>query len=326
MTRGARGRAVAPLAAALAAVAPLAPLVAQSPPADAHGRHVAAARAAPGDDWSGQPAAERDFLAAARAGTARYRELPAAIADGYRRLGGELPSMGEHWLHNGRALADTLAPGAPPILVYVRVAGRPVLAGVAYTRFVAPGAPYPPFPSGQPHAWHDHNGSVDTEVLPLGHAASPRPTRAAKRIAVMHAWVGVPNPAGVWAANNWALAYVRAGLPPDAGPGAADARALALASGGGAYYLRAITSAGGLGAAEEAQVRAIVAGRAGESAALAALLAAAVRAGRRPAGRAPEVDALAALWSGLWESVEGAVRPEVRARLRAVRAALDGEG
>jgi len=86
------------------------------------------------------------FLAAARAGTARYRDLAAAIADGYRRIGGDLPSMGEHWVNTGLVVRDTLAPEAPPVLIYARVQGAAVLAGAAYIRILARDDPYPLLP------------------------------------------------------------------------------------------------------------------------------------------------------------------------------------
>ena len=212
----------------------------------AHATHAAPSARAPGPTVADEEA----FLRAARAGTDRYHDIVNARADGYRRVGGELPSLGEHWVHNGRALADTLDPAAPPILVYATLGGRSTLAGVAYVRFIAPGDAYPPFPSSVTHAWHDHNGGVDDEVLPLGHvgAASPAPEPSSPtrlRIAVMHAWIGIDNPAGVWTSENWGLAYARVGLAPTSGPGGADARALSLLD-AAPYYLRAIASVGQL--------------------------------------------------------------------------------
>jgi len=314
-----------PLTAVLLALPPLlaagpsSPLGAQS--SALHGAHATAA--APSTAASSLAPEEAAFLDAARAATERYRELPTAIADGYRRVGGELPSMGEHWLHNGRALADTLDPAAPPILIYYRVAGRPQLAGAAYTHFLAPDAPYPSFPSGDAHAWHDHNGSVAEEVLPLGHvAAGARPTRAGSRIGVMHAWLWLANPAGPFAPNNWALPYARLGLAPPAGDSgaaaAAAARALSLANGGDAYYVHAIVAAAAPNDSETARVGAILAGYGGFATELAARLAA-----RPPReSRAPEVAALAALWEPLWSQIAAVLRPETSARLDPLRAAL----
>jgi hypothetical protein len=265
--------------------------------------------------------AEAAFIDAARAATVRYRDIDVARADGYRRVGGELPSLGEHWVHSGRAIADTLDPAAPPILVYAYIDGRPVLAGVAYTRFLKPGDAYPEFPRSAAHPWHDHNGGVDDEVLPLGHLATSAPaaTGTRLRIAVMHAWIGIENPAGLWTSDNWGLPYARLGLSPTGG--GADARALSLAADGEDYYLRAIVSTAGLDAAERERVRALLSDHAARVMAVARAAAnpgdASVRALRRT-----DVDALASLWSSMWNAIDGAIRPEAAARLRPLRDAL----
>lgn len=267
--------------------------------------------------------AEAAFIGAARAATARYRDIASARADGYRRLGGELPSLGEHWVHNGRALADVLDPGAPPILVYVHIDSRPTLAGVAYTRFLTPGEAYPDFPRGVAHPWHDHNGGVDDEVLPLGHLNSGPATLTGTRlrIAVMHAWIWIGNPAGLWTSDNWGLPYARLGLSPDAGRGGADARALSLTSGGEAYYLRAIFSAGGLGADEQDRVRRLLSSYSARATMIAGGLAGGSESSEQ-AVSGSDIDALDSLWTSMWEEVASSVRPEVAARLLPLRAAL----
>jgi hypothetical protein len=45
----------------------------------------------------------------------------------------------------------------------------------------------------------------------------------------MHAWIGLTNPAGMFATDNWALPFARVGIPapPNASPRAARAVALA---------------------------------------------------------------------------------------------------
>src|SRR6476619_3792405 len=73
------------------------------------------------------------FAAAVRTATERYRDRSAASADGYRRIGPDFPSMGEHWLNVSLAVRAEVDPLHPPILAYVSVAGKTVLAGVAYT-------------------------------------------------------------------------------------------------------------------------------------------------------------------------------------------------
>ena len=259
-------------------------------------------------------AAEAEFLAAARTGTVRYRDLAQARLDGYRPLGGDLPSLGEHWVSNRRALADSLDPAAPSILVYVRVRGEPVLAGVAYTKFLAPGAPLPEFPRSQPRAWHEHNGGVEDEVLPLAHhgAQPAAPPGVRLRIAVMHAWIGVPNPAGIWESENWGLPYARLGLAPETASGGIDARVLSLATGAD-YYLRAVVSVGELDPEEARRAERILSDYASRAGTLARMSS---------AGRVAAADAL---WASFWDDIAVTVRPEASAKLMLLRGALGGD-
>ena len=187
---------------------------------------------------TGAPDAASAFLASAREGTVRYQSLDSAIIDGYRKVGGDLPSMGEHWVHPARVMSGVVDAHRPSVLIYTRIAGQPKLAGAAYTAILRPGEPYPDSPAGA-DAWHEHNGGVEEGTLPLGHTAHA-PSREPTRLAVMHAWIWVANPRGVWVADNWAMPFVRAGLRPDSAAWA-SAHALALAADGAtAYYERAI--------------------------------------------------------------------------------------
>ena len=82
-------------------------------------------------------------------------------------------------------------------------------------------------PSAQ---WHDHVGTIDEESLLLDHThLGGDMDRGEERLAVMHAWVWLPNPAGMFATDNWALPFTRVGVPapPNASPRAARAVALA---------------------------------------------------------------------------------------------------
>lgn len=189
------------------------------------------------------------FLVAARAATKRYRDQALAVADGYRRVGPDLPSMGEHWVNIGRVVANELAPDRPAVLMYVPVGEGAVLAGVAYTAVLGPAAPYPSFPPGTAALWHEHNGSVDEEALPLLHVRHSAPSAGdgvPVRLAILHVWLWEQNPAGLWTADNWALPFMRAGLRRPATPDAA-ARALALATGSAEYYLGVMTAVARLG-------------------------------------------------------------------------------
>jgi hypothetical protein len=267
-----------------------------------------------------QATPQRDFLAAARAGTARYRDRDAAIADGYRRIGPDFPSMGEHWVNTALLVAGVQDPARPPVLEYVTVDGRPTLAGVAYAALVTDGTMPAALPL-PPDAWHTHEGRVDEESFILGHAGvhdhaahAPPP---GPRVAIAHAWIWVDNPAGRYATDNWALPGLRLGIAAD-GPISADAgRALSLAvESGRGYFVTLLRVAGRADSAESARLGDLFA-RAG------------VEVARRLSpGRvnrtltARELDELATLWRRTWAALLDAARPAVRRRLEAVSSVL----
>lgn len=200
-----------------------------------------------------------DFLRRAKAASERYLRIEAAIADGYRRVGMDFPTLGEHWAHIATAATGGLDPGRPPVLIYVRTAGGPVLAGLAFTALLQPGEPYPEWPAGS-HVWHEHNGSIEEESAPLSHALMV-PSRGRVRVAVMHAWVWVENPDGVWMSDNPALPFRRLGFAaPSASPDLMRAaHAVALLTDGARFYSGAIARAGALNETGRMRVEAILA-------------------------------------------------------------------
>jgi hypothetical protein len=244
-----------------------------------------------------------DFVAAARTGTAAYRDVEVARAAGYRPVGPDFPGMGQHWVHPALILRDTLDPAAPPILEYAEIAGRQTLVGVAYAKLVRDGTP----PLGLPvpsAAWHFHQGTVEEESFLRSHAGVghvvPGP-----RIAVLHAWIWLENPDGLLATDNWALPYARLGYRMPAGASQEAARAVALAAGdgGGRHYVEALLRALGRPNAGEEQVLALLVER--HQAAARALLPG-------------DAKTLALCWTELLEDVRAAVRPEVWDRLLAL--------
>lgn len=278
---------------------------------------MAAQRAAPGAAMT--PAR---FVAQAREGTRRYRSQEAAIADGFKRVGVEFPAMGEHWVSLQRVMEDSLVPTRPAVLIYVNVDGAPRLAGVAYTALLHGGEQPPAFPSAD--AWHEHNGLVEEESLPLGHHATPAPAApagedAAPRFSILHAWVWTPNPDGVFVTDNRSLPLVRLGVAPPAAGRAADSRdavnALALATDVEAYHLLMLRTSLGLSAPEEAAAARVLADHGGR----AAREVGAVRRARRLT--APDSARLAALWGALWVDLERAL-PGRASELRALRRQL----
>jgi hypothetical protein len=243
------------------------------------------------------------FVAAARAGTVRYRDRSIAIADGYRQVGPDLPAMGEHWLNIALILADSVDPARPPVLIYVPSPNGPVLAGAAYTRLLTPTDSYPAFPRGL-HAWHDHSGFIDDEALPTHHTgghAMPNGTR----LGILHLWMWQRNAAGDWIADNWALPFVRAGSDVPAGADAA-ARALVLATDSGQYFIDVLSTVGQLDARDAGQLRSV-------------LRAAAMEARQASRPNRLDVERLSAIWESLWPRIEKCLTPAARVRVADVQ-------
>lgn len=249
------------------------------------------------------------FLDAARAGTRRYHVLDSAIADGYRRIGDDLPSMGEHWVHPGLVMVGRFEAERPSILIYARGEAGPLLAGVAWTRLLADGEEYPDFPAG-PGAWHEHNGTVDDETLPLSHAMRT-PASAGTRVAILHAWVWIANPRGTWNADNWMLPFVRAGLAADSSRARA-ARALSLTAPGAVeHYARVIATGTGGDHAARARAR--------EALQRAADEVTVVKRDIRDSIDDGAAVRLEAIWDGLWRTLGADGDAPRAARLHALR-------
>ena len=174
------------------------------------------------------------LLDVARKASDAFSDRNAAIAAGYRRIGMDFPSMGEHWV-NARVLFDGVFDAArPAILTYTVANGRPVLLGVVYAIPLAPGQD-PPAAFGPGAMWHEHNGSLEEESLLPEHHSMPA-AASGTRVAVLHAWVRAENPDGVFAAENWTLPFIRQGLAVPAAFPSGAARALSLLSGGERYF------------------------------------------------------------------------------------------
>jgi hypothetical protein len=186
---------------------------------------------------SSEAGSESAFIECARRGAAKYEDQAAAILDGYRLIGQDFPGMGEHWINISILFDGIFDPERPEVLSYIEVGGAPQLLGVAYAIPLLPGERAPEWP--WPEAWHAHYRTLDDEtMLPEHHLPGGVPDRA--RIAMLHTWIWAENPAGTFAADNWAIPYVRLGLSPPAGAPQAAARALSLVSGGSDYFKEAI--------------------------------------------------------------------------------------
>ena len=268
---------------------------------------------------NGEAAATQRFLTRARAGTNRYRSQEAAIADGYKRVGVEFPAMGEHWVHLGDVLEDTLTPERPSILIYVNVDGQPRLAGVAYTDLLHAGDARPRFPA--PGMWHEHNGTVADESFPLAHEATSLVADdgdAEMRLAVLHAWIWTPNPAGVFVTDNWSLPLLRLGIGAAPSTPRDALHALALAADEEGYLLLTLRTGLHLSAREEAAASAVLAAQRSRATREASAVKVAGRLTSQTTVR------LVSVWSDTWTALERAL-PGRAAQLRALRMQLAGE-
>jgi hypothetical protein len=246
------------------------------------------------------------FIECARAGTERYRDQTAAVLDGYRRIGRDFPAMGEHWIRVGLVFDGRVDVSKPEVLSYVLVSGRPQLVGVAYAVPLLRGEAPPDGPAG-PDAWHDHSRTVEDEtVLPLHHTSGS--VQDGARLSMMHAWIWSMNPEGTFAADNWAIPFIRLGLTPHPTSSASVAKALSFATGGRDYFELAIETAARSTAIETARVKAAM-DRAQEE------VQSIVRDIRGATLGRPQSDRLETLWTDMWNAIDGALSAEARARV-----------
>ena len=195
------------------------------------------------------------FVERARHATEKYKDRAAAIRDGYRLIGRDFPAMGEHWIHVGFLFDGEIDAARPEVLNYAAVSGLPQLLGVAYALPLLKGEQPPDWPAGR-DAWHDHFRSIEDETaLPQHHSAGY--AADLPRLAMLHAWIWVPNPAGMFAADNWALSYFRLGLTiPEDMQTATAAKALSLATGSAGYFLLRVEAAVNVTPAERSAIQA----------------------------------------------------------------------
>lgn len=159
-----------------------------------------------------------------RRATERFRDHAIAVAEGYVHVGGDGPLMGEHWVRpdlTDRPFDIT----EPSTLQYFDVNGTRVLTGVAYTVYRSPDQPLPEGFVGEADEWHVHNllttSMAVTEERPLVRWITNRRiekgrtqwSRDRPELTMVHAWVWLENPDGVFAQDHRAIPYLRAGLP-----------------------------------------------------------------------------------------------------------------
>lgn len=183
-------------------------------------------------------------IAAVRRATAKYQAVREAQRDGFKRFaGGEAALVGEHWFRPDLVDAP-LDLSRPSTLMYATLGGERRLIGVAYTAYQRPGTPMPEGFAGTDDHWHVHDipelARALTEDRPLLRWLVNRriergrigPGEGRTQLVMVHAWLWLDNPDGMFALHHRAVPYLQAGLPAEwaALPGADEdaARGLAL--------------------------------------------------------------------------------------------------
>jgi hypothetical protein len=175
---------------------------------------------------SSAPAELPQQIDAVRRALERYRDHAHAVADGYVMFGEEGPLTGEHWYRKDLVL-EPFQLERPSTLQYASIHGRRELVGVAYTVYRRPGEPLPEGFAGSSDVWHVHDvtriGRALTQDQPLLRWLVNRRIQNGKagggdgktELTMIHAWLWLDNPDGVFALQHRALPYLRAGLPAD---------------------------------------------------------------------------------------------------------------
>lgn len=193
----------------------------------------------PGHPQISPPAQLQAQLEDVRKATARFRDHEVAFREGYRLFGQDGPLMGEHWYHPGLVLRP-FDLERPSTLMYMKLNGVRTLIAVAYTIYRRPDEPMPEGFAGDADRWHVHDIEKITRVLmethPMLEWIGEHLIRQGKvgggqgrtHLTMLHTWVWIENPDGVFADHNRALAYLRLGLPASYANGGTMAAAKAL--------------------------------------------------------------------------------------------------
>ncbi|MEO8126538.1 MAG: hypothetical protein ABI822_05555 [Bryobacteraceae bacterium] len=240
---------------------------------------------------------EAAFVESARAATAIYQDRAVAIADGYRQIGRDFPAMGEHWINISLLFDGKIDAAHPEILSYIAIAGKPQLLGVAYLLPLLPDESPPDLPVRK-ELWHDHFRTIAEETELPQHQANGHVAHA-PRMAMLHAWIWLDNPAGMFAADNWAIPFLRLGMRPDPAVPESAAKAAALVSGGADYFTASVRAAVPMTAKESAKVDVAFARARGEA---------------ETRYRSPQD--LTAVWTALWKEVDQALNAKSRSVLQ----------
>lgn len=182
----------------------------------------------------GRDPADTTFLDRARIGTARFRDVTVAQAEGYRPIGPDAPGMGRHYVNPLLVMRGQVTPDRPQALSYARMGDSLVLVAVAWVVPIdARGGP--PAIEGTEGHWHAHSRSVIEEGNLFGHEMRAV-VGVETGVVMLHAWVALANDAGPYAPDNWRLPFFRHGLAIPRTPTDAEAKALGLGDDTEGFY------------------------------------------------------------------------------------------
>lgn len=178
---------------------------------------------------AGLPKLTTDQIHVTAAAVERYKEFRVAEREGWQKFGGDEPLMGEHWHHpqgpDYQGSDARLDFGRPSNLMYTDVQGRRVLTGVTFNVRLRDGEAIPQGFAGSADRWHAHDmlraiqaALADRPILRWLADGWLKANYFDKgddrgRVAMIHVWVGVPNPDGIFADHNRTVPYLKSGLP-----------------------------------------------------------------------------------------------------------------
>src|SRR5947209_3391125 len=160
--------------------------------------HVAAAQAPSLPEWPTLSGRARDEIRIVDSAVAPLASPNAARSAGFGPVLGWIPTMGTHWVNQGRMFAGKRFDlTSPSQLMFSPVNGKVTLVGVAFSYFTPLEDSIPPNSFDGNPPWHEH-----PDLAPPG-----------SRLVMLHLWL-VPSPDGAFAGHNPLLPFWALGLTP----------------------------------------------------------------------------------------------------------------
>ena len=159
---------------------------------------AAAAQNLPLPEWPTLSAKAREEIRQVDSAVVSLSTPDAARSAGFGPVLGWIPTMGTHWVNQGRMFAGKqFSLTSPSQLMFSPVNGKPTLVGVAFAYFTPLEDSVPPNSFDGNPPWHEH-----PDLAPPG-----------SRLVMLHLWL-VPSPDGAFAGHNPLLPFWALGLTP----------------------------------------------------------------------------------------------------------------